>query len=175
MKWWHLLVAAALGAALALLLWPSPPEPPIPLPVIVTHYDTVRTPPESVFIHGPKVVTTDTVNLVETVTLHDTVTVYVGPDTTQRPALWPILSLTVGAKRGDTTRAATFSLRSGLTTTSSLWTPGPLAGVWADSSGVPRMQFYPPPVCTVPFMAKAKAGAVGAGIYELLRLLFGHP
>ena len=167
-----ILLAAAIGAGAVWWLRPTP-HPLAPPPVIVTHYDTTRAPPDSVFIKGPKTVTTDTVQLIETVTLHDTVTVYVGADTTQRPAIWPILSVTVGKARGDTTRTATFSLRSGVTTTSSIWTPGPLRGAWTDSVGVPRLDFYPPVVCAATFGEKVKYGAIGAGVITLGRLLLG--
>lgn len=169
------LAAAAIGAGLVLLLKPST-HAPIPVPVIHTVYDTVKVPVPSVVLQGPEVVTTDTIRLVEHVTLHDTVQIPVNnPDTTARPALWPILALTVGEHRGDTTRAATYSVRSGKTTTSALWTPGPLQGGWADSTGTPRFSFYQPPVCTVSLTDKGKYGAIGAGLIELGRLLLGKP
>ena len=170
-----ILVAALIGAGLVWLLKPAK-QVPIPVPTIHTVYDTVRTPPDTVVLRGPKVVTTDTVELVNRQTLHDTVQIAVNnPDTTARPNLWGILSLTVGKNRGDTTRTATFSVRSGKTTTSTVWTPGPLQGAWADSSGTPRLNFYPPPVCTVSLRDEGKYGLIGAGVIELGRLLLGKP
>jgi hypothetical protein len=168
------------GFGVAWKLAKPPVQPPIPVPVIVTVHDTVKTPVDTIFLHGPKVVTTDTVELVITQTLHDTVQIPVNnPDTLARPPIWPILALVVGEGRGDTTRVATMALRSGRTMTSTLWTPGPLHGVWADTSGTPRLSFYLPSGCAVALADKLKYGAIGGGIVgggiELLRIIFGRP
>jgi hypothetical protein len=170
-----ILVAAAIGAGLVWFLRPAK-QVVIPVPQIVTVYDTVAGPVDTLFLRGPKVVTTDTVTLVEHVTLHDTVQIPVmEPDTAKRPNLWPILSLEVGKARGDTTRLATFSLRSGKSATSLVWTPGPLQGAFSDSTPTPRLNFFPPPVCGVSLRQNLKAGVVGAAAYELGRLLLGKP
>ena len=112
-----------------------------PVPQIVTVYDTVR---DTVKLRGPKVVTTDTLRVIEKVIFHDTVQVQVPADTGRRPVLWPVLNAQIGKSRGDTTTTTTFSLRSGRTVESRIWTPGPLKSLWADSTGTPRLDFYEP-------------------------------
>ena len=140
MKRFSPLIYLAIGAVIAFFLIPRKTVIK-PIPQIVTVHDTVR---DTVRLRGPRVVTTDTVHLIVRVTLHDTVQIPVNADSAQRPHLWPVLNAQIGKSRGDTSLTTTFSLRSGKTVESRIWTPGPLKSIWADSSGTPRMDFYPP-------------------------------
>lgn len=157
-----LLVVAVLVAVLTHEFWARHVETIKPVPQITTVYDTVKT---VVTLQGPKIVTTDTIRIKETVTLHDTVQIYVGADTSQRPPLWPVLNATIGQSRGDTSLTTTFNLRSGKTEVTKWWTPGPLKGIYADSSGSPRMDFWPPPEpATVSLGTKIKWTLIGGGL-----------
>lgn len=155
------LVAVGLAMVVGHELFPRVEETIKPIPHIVTEYDTVHT---IVTVAGPKVVTTDTVNIIQKVTLHDTVQVYLGADTTKRQNIWPVLSVTIGKSRGDTSHTTTFSLRSGKTVESELFTPGPLKSLWADSTGTPRMDFYdPPPPFHTSSLTKGLWAVIGFG------------
>jgi len=136
---WPYLIALLAGGALTYLVF-CVQRPGKPVPQIVTVYNTVH---DTVRLEGPSIVTTDTLQIVEQVTLHDTVQILIPADTARRPMLWPVLNVQVGRSRGDTTTSTTFSLRSGRSVVSRIWTPGPLKSLWADSSGTPRMDFYP--------------------------------
>jgi hypothetical protein len=138
-------------------------EVPVPHIVVVkdTVHDTLRL--ERV-TQGPKVVTTDTVQLIIRQTLHDTITIRLGPTPEERTNVWPILALEVGRKRGDTTTVTTFSLRTAQGSIAKAWTPGPLKGIWADSTPTPRLDFWPPPEpYRVSLWTKVKWSAFGFG------------
>lgn len=163
-----MVVTAALAGLLTRECFPVKENVPVPVPTIVTVHDTVKT---FVKIQGPKVVTTDTVQLVSHTVLHDTVQIPVNvPDTNMRPHLWPVLSAMIGEARGDSSRTLTFSLRSGKTEEATVWTPGALKSIWADSGGVPRMDFYPPPKpYSVSIWTKAKWLVIGAGTFFVIK------
>ncbi len=127
-------------------------------------------------------------NLVITETHHDLVTIappgpapklvaIVVPDTT-RPRLYPLLSIVVGPRVGDTTRVQTFGLQRGDGVSSAIWTPGPLLGAWADSAGTPRLLFGDPPAPGCEFGCKVKlvatGGAIGALVVLIARGILSH-
>lgn len=164
-------VAAILGAALMWLLMPRK-EVLTPIPVIHTVHDTVKVPLPPIYIHGPKVTSTDTLPpLIISTTFHDTVQVPVNAPDTLRPNWWPMLSITLGEGRGDTAQVATYALRSGKTMLSRVWMPGPLQGAWTDTTGTPRLSFYPQSGYQVKLADKAKYVAIGAGLLKLLQVL----
>lgn len=137
--------------------WPAPPPPPIPR--IVTVYDTIY---DTLRIVAPRRTTTDTVQLVTRQTVYDTVYLNLGCDPAQRSAVWPILSVEAGKKVGDTTVVSSFSLRTGEGAVSRIWTPGPLLGVWSDTTATPRITFGPPPAPRrTPFLTKLTWAGVG--------------
>lgn len=136
---------------------PAPPAPGAPNLVIrETHHDVVAIAPP-----GP--------------TLKPVVLVV--PDTT-RPRLYPILSIAVGPRVGDTTRIETFGLQRGDGVAAAIWTPGPLLGAWADSSGTPRLVFGDPPApgCELGCKLKlvATGGILGAASVVILRGIFAR-
>src|SRR5205823_1946663 len=96
---WTYLVALLAGGALAYLVFCTQ-RANKPVPQVVTLYDTVH---DTVRLKGPKIVTTDTLQIIEQVILHDTVQILVPADTARRPMLWPVLNVQVGRSRGDTT------------------------------------------------------------------------
>lgn len=164
-------LAAVLGGALTRECFPKREEVLKPVPTIVTVYDTVR---DTVRLRGPRVVTTDTVQIVIRQTVHDTVQINVGCDTLERPPLWPVLNAQIGKSRGDTSRVTTFSLRSGRPTVSRIWTPGPLRSLWADTTGTPRMDFYDPPKPPgVSLWTKVKWTVIGYGSCTLVNSVRG--
>jgi len=88
-------------------------------------------------------------------------------DTTERLPIWPVLNAQIGKSRGDTSLTTTFSLRSGKTVESRIWTPGPLKSLWADSSGTPRMDFYDPPAEKKQILPKLLWAGIGFGICKI--------
>ena len=164
-NWKGLALPAITAIATALVMRQCTPVPQIPVPQIVTVHDTVR---DTVRLRGPKIVTTDTVHLVIRETLHDTVQINVNVvDTTERLPIWPVLNAQIGKSRGDTSLTTTFSLRSGKTVESRIWTPGPLKSLWADSSGTPRMDFYDPPAEKKQILPKLLWAGIGFGICKI--------
>lgn len=144
---------------------------PPPIPTIVTVHDTVH---DTLEVQTPAEATTDTVQLVIRETIHDTTYINVGPDPATRTAIWPAISLEVGPKVGDTTTVNTFELRSGRGATARVYTPGPLLGMWADSSATPRLTFGPPPAPpSVSFWTKLKWGGIGYGACTVVNGLGG--
>lgn len=133
------IVAAILGGVLVRECFPRTVKAPIPVPSIITVHDTVH---DTVRIAPPKLPPMP--NIVMRVTLHTPSQIPVNVVAAERPNLWPILGLTIGGSRGDTSHTTTFSLRSGQIATSSIWTPGPLRGVWADSTMTPKLDFGAP-------------------------------
>src|SRR5437660_7807063 len=83
----------AAGAAIMYLIAPRYRAQIKIVAQIVTVYDTVR---DTVRLRGPKVVTTDTLRVIEKVILHDTVQVRIPADTGRRPVLWPVLNVQIG-------------------------------------------------------------------------------
>ncbi len=152
-------LAAILGGVAVRECFPRTKEVLKPVPSIVTVHDTVR---DTVRLKGPRVVTTDTINIVERITIHDTVQVNVGADTSSRQPLWPVLNAQIGKSRGDTSLVTTFSLRSGKPATSRIWTPGPLKSIWVTEGETPRLDFYEPEAKPrISLWTKGKWAAVG--------------
>jgi len=138
------------------------------VPIIITQYDTVKTVPEwfkdSVRIWKRRKATTDTLNLVHSVTHVDTEYVRIPCDTAQRSQIRPVLSYHGGTKLGDTASVATFSLRSGNLDISRVYIPGILIGIDADSTPTPKMTFAPFPEPKKPsFLYKLKMLGIGFG------------
>lgn len=153
------ILAAVLGGIVVRECFPRREQVIKPVPQIVTVHDTVKVP---VQIKGPRVVTTDTVQLIIRETIHDTVQLNVNADSAQRPALWPVLNAQIGKSRGDTSQVITFSLRSGQTAVSKLWTPAPLRGIYADTTPTPRLDFFEPlQPRAVSLLTKIKWSSVG--------------
>lgn len=142
-------------------------KPPIPIPTIVTVYDTV---PDTLELPPRRIVTTDTVQLVIRETVYETTYVNVGCVPEERTPIWPVLSVQAGRFRGDTTVATTFSLRTGQGAVSRIWTPGPIRSVWVDSSATPRFEFgeFPAPHRTST-LTKVLWASVGFGACRLTR------
>lgn len=126
------------------------------VPQIVTRYDTVESLPkwyaDSLKKWKKTIHTTDTVNIYVTNTivrtLRDTMFVNVGPDTTQRSKIWPIIAYHSGSHFGDSAVVSTFNLRSGIGSISKLFVPGILIAMDADSvNSYPKLTFapFPPP------------------------------
>lgn len=142
MKWLRqstpILITLLLGAILGRVLFPRTILEERKIPVIVTKYDTVKTTWQRVVHHT----TTDTFNLVIRETIHDTVVVNV---TDNRPKLWPVIGYT--QLKRDTASVRTFELTSGRGAALTVYTPGPLIGLYADSIPAPQMNFgtYPTP------------------------------
>lgn len=133
-------------------LWPMHEVQIEPVPYIVTVHDTIH---DTLRIKGPKVVTTDTVQLVIQQTIHDTIVMPTGS--------WLIAWAEIGAKRGDTSVVGTTDGRRAAV--SRIWTPGPLKSIWADTSATPRMDFYAPQAAPkTSLWAKLKWSAVGYGV-----------
>lgn len=163
------IIALVAGALLARECFPRREEVPIPVPTIVTVQDTIH---DTVRIAPPRLPPTP--NIVIRVTLHTPSQIPVNVVAAERPNLWPILNLTVGASRGDTSRTTTFSLRSGQIATSSVWTPGPLEGAWADSTMTPKLSFgepLKPRGASLWEKSKLVLGGIGTGIvlWEIIR------
>lgn len=147
----------------------GPPSPPR----IVTVRDTVR---DTLRLSVPKPgkVTTDTLQIVIRETIHDTTVIQIGPTPEERTNVWPVLAVTVGKKVGDTTTVTTFGLRTGQGAVAKLWTPGPLLGLWVDSTATPRIDFGPPPrPSRTTFFEKVKWAAIGAGSYMVVSGITG--
>jgi hypothetical protein len=162
-------LAAVLGGVAVRECFPRTKEVLKPVPSIVTIHDVVH---DTVRLKGPKTVTTDTINLIVRVTIHDTVQINVGADTSARQPLWPILNVQIGKSRGDTSQVTTFSLRSGQTAVSRVWTPGPVKSIWVVDNQTPRMDFYDPPASpSVSLWTKGKWTAVGYAARTLQCLL----
>jgi hypothetical protein len=160
-KLWPVLGLVVLVAFLTREFLPKQIHGPAPTPRIITIRDTIH---DTLVIRQPRRVTTDTVQLVVRMTIHDTTFINVGCNPVDRTNLWPVVALDVGKKVGDTTTVNTFSLRTGQGGTSRIYTPGPLLGVWADSTPSPRLLFGPPlKPATVSFWTKVKWAGVGWG------------
>ena len=154
-------------------------------PLITRIVDTVH---DTVTVRLPPAPAPGAPNLVIRETHHDVVTivppgpalkpvVLVVPDTT-RPRLYPVLSILVGPKVGDTTYTQTFGLQRGDGVRAAFWTPGPLLEVTADSSGTPRIRWGDPPAPGCEFGCKVKlvatGGALGALAVVVARAIFSH-
>lgn len=129
-------LSVILGGVLAHECFPREVKQEIPVPSIVTVHDTVH---DTIRIRPPKLPPAP--NLVLRVTFHTPVQIPVNVVAAERPNLWPILNLRIGASRGDTSLMTTYSLRSGQIAESRIWTPGPLRGAWADSTMTPKLDF----------------------------------
>ena len=129
------------------------------IPRIVTVYDTVVTAP---VIRRVNIATTDTVNVVIRETLHIRDTIYVGSELDSRPNINPILRGSFGSDFGDTSEVVSFSLRTGIQTTSHIFTPGYITSIEVRPDTVtPRMNFTPFPVYSVHTWDKVKYGFYG--------------
>lgn len=132
--------------------------PPLIVTVFDTTHDTLRlwVPLPAPKRSGP--------NLVISQAVHDTVNINAGEKPAERTNVWPVTSLTVGRKVGDTTVANTFSLRTGQGGVSRFYTTGPLLSMWADSTATPRLEFGPPPrPAHVSLWTKITWGTLGYG------------
>lgn len=142
-------------------------EPGRTIPTIVTKFDTVRTPPETLVIRH---FTTDTFNLVVRQTIHDTVVINVGRDSTPSDSIWPLLQYAQRSR--DTAEVRTFDLQTGRGASSLIYTPGPLTAIEVVSTPTPKLAFGSWP--GVRFRDKVKYGAYGAAVtltlLEMLRL-----
>jgi hypothetical protein len=153
-------------------------------PIITRVVDTVH---DTLTVAVPAPAAAGTPNLVIRETHHELVLIappaprlgliaLVAPDTT-RPRLYPVLSIDVGARVGDTTRVTAFGLQRGDGVTSLFYTPGPLRSVVADSAGTPVVDWYAPPAPGCEFGCKVKlvgTGIVlGASAVVVLRFIFG--
>lgn len=158
--------AAMLGEALLIgglvLALRHEHQRPTPVPMIVTQHDTVH---DTLRLElRPPAPKPGTPNLTISVTIHDTSNLNAGEKPQDRANLWPVLSLSVGRRVGDTTTANTFSLRTGQVAVSRFYTAGPLLNVWADSTGAPRLLFGDSPrPPRVSIWTKAEWTAVGWG------------
>ena len=173
-------VVAILAAVVAIMLyrefWPQPEPSPRVIDHIVTKYDTVTRVPKWIqdsLKKWPKQThTTDTVNLYHTVLVVDTEYVSISPDTTQRPNIWPLIAYRGGSSFGDTARVTTFSLRSGALTYSTLFIPGILTGIDADSAGTPKLTFDPFPVPPKPsLLYRLKLAGIGFGACSVVNMV----
>lgn len=138
---------------------PRTVQSPPPAPLIVTVHDTLH---DTLRISVPKPVPGPTLTI--RVTVHDTTYLNIGAEPAERTNIWPVLTVDVGRKVGDTTTINTFSLRSGAGGTAKVYTAGPLLGVWADSTATPRYLFGPPPAPRrVSLWTKLEWGGIGYG------------
>lgn len=164
MKWLRssgpTLIVLALGLVLGRLLFPKTVTVGREIPTIVTQHDTVRVPWERV-VHRT---TTDTFNLVVRETIHDTVVINVHDSTTK---LWPIVGFT--QLKRDTANVRTFELTSGRGAVLTVYTPGPLTGIYADSTPAPQMNFGTWPVQSTSTFKKLFYGSLGFGVCRVLR------
>ena len=150
------IIAGGTMVLTAFLMWKFMPRKEVVkiVPNIITKFDTVRTTPkwydDSVKYWKKRKFTTDTVNIyVENIVVRDTGStrfVNVGPDTTDRPSIWPITSYHGGTRFGDTAIVTSFNLRTGNGSITKIFIPGMLTSIVADSgSPLPRMTFAPFP------------------------------
>lgn len=161
---WPIIGLVILVAILSREILPKHVRDPAPPPIITTVHDTIH---DTLRIRVPKPVPGPTLTIRETI--HDTTFIQIGPAPEQRTNIWPVLTVDVGKKVGDTTRITTFSLRSGQGASSQIYTGGPLLGVWADSVGTPRVLFgTPPQPASVSFWTKVKWGGLGYASCEVV-------
>lgn len=153
-------LAAVLGGVLVRECFPRTIQGPIPVPTIVTVHDTTH---DTVRIAPPKLPPMP--NLVMRVTFHTPIQIRVDAPPEERSPLWPVLNAQIGKSRGDTSQVITFSLRSGQTAVSKIWTPAPLRAIYADTTATPRLDFYEPELRrAVSLWTKVKWTSVGFGL-----------
>jgi len=145
----------------------------VPIPLIVTRYDTVRV-IDTAWVATLKRDTVYKTNIVERVvtTPPKTVTVV--------PPLNAVTSVSVGKQRGDSSLLLGVSVLPKNDGTYTImhwerqfWTPGPLHSIRMVGQ-TPAVTFYdPPPTCPLKCKAHWAGGAVL--VVELLRTVFGRP
>ncbi len=164
---WPIGALIILVAILTREFFPKHVQGPPPPPMIVTVHDTLH---DTLRISVPRDVPGPTLTI--RVTVHDTTYVNVAAAPAERTNIWPVLSVDVGRKIGDTTTVNTFSLRSGEGGTAKIYTAGPLLAVWADSTPTPRYLFgSPPPPYQVHLVSKVKWGGLGFASCEVANAL----
>lgn len=156
MKWLRqnssTLILLLLGIILGRMLFPKTVTVGRIIPTIITKRDTVKVPWKQTIYHT----TTDTFNLIVHETIHDTVVVNV---TTNKPILWPVIGYT--QLKSDTASVRTFELASGRGAVLTVYTPGPLIGLYADSTSAPQMSFGVYPTNHVSTVKKLFYGGLG--------------
>lgn len=144
------------------------------IPKIVTHFDTVEVTPawlvDSERAWKKKKYTTDTVNIVLTNTIIKHDSIYLGPDTSLRSHLYPLLEYHGGVRFGDTATVVTFSLRDGVKSTSRIFVPGILTEIEADTSATPRLNYTAlPEAPRLSLIYRLKLILYGAGAVTIIR------
>lgn len=166
----EVLLAIAVVASLVFVFTRAPQQ--IPIPRIVTQYDTVRV-IDTQWVTKLKHDTVYKVNIVERIvtTPPETVTVV--------PPLNAVTAVSVGKQRGDSSLVLGVSVlpNDGTYTITrwerQYWTPGPLRSIRMVGA-VPAVVFDdPPPTCPLKCKARWAGGAVL--VVELLRTVFGRP
>jgi hypothetical protein len=169
---WPVLLAVALGFW---FLGTRSGSHEIPIPRIVTQYDTVKV-IDTLWVTKLKHDTVYKVNIVERV-------VHTPPETvTVMPKLSGVKDVWIAPKRGDSSLVYGFSVMP-LDSAGrhyaftqwqyQYWTKGPLRSLNLVN-GTPAMTFDdPPPSCDLNCKAHVAGGAIV--VFEILRSAFGHP
>ena len=174
LPWIKTLGPVLVGFYLAYMIFGGKAPQVLIIPRIITRYDTVEVTPkwlaDSEKAWKKRKATTDTVNLVITNTVIVEKPINVGPDTTQRPDLYPILEYHGGVRFGDTATVVTFSLRSGNRTVSRIFVPGILSDMTADSVNVPKLTYQSFPAPKRPsLLYRLKYILAGAALYSVIK------
>lgn len=146
------------------------------VPVIRTVYDTVPTLPEwyadSLPLWKKRKHTTDTLEVVIRETVVDTQYIPVNAPPDERPNLWPVLSYRGGSRFGDTAVVSSFDVRTGRLGVSTVFIPGILTSIEADSNASPKFTFAPFPELKKPSLFyKLKMVAIGFGACSAINMV----